>query len=92
MAISVSQHISVYSIGLGPTELLLLTLLAIILFAPRKLPELAKALKESADIIRREASGSAEKSSVEDKERALKEVAEKLEASEKQEKKKRRFF
>ncbi len=92
MLASALQHVDVYFIGLGPTEILLLLLLAIILFAPRKLPELAKALKESADIIRREASGSAEKSSVEDEERALKEIAEKLEASGKREKKKRRFF
>ncbi|MEM0494485.1 MAG: twin-arginine translocase TatA/TatE family subunit [Thermofilum sp.] len=37
---------------IGPTEILLVALLALLLFAPRKLPELAKAVREAADIIR----------------------------------------
>jgi len=99
MLVPASQHIGAYSIGLGPTEILLLVILAIILFAPRKLPELAKALRESADILRREAGGGEEAGSEppakpegDESEKALREIAEKLQAEEKKEKKKRRLF
>jgi len=41
-----------FFVQIGPTEILLVALLALLLFAPRKLPELAKAVREAADIIR----------------------------------------
>ncbi|MEM2245060.1 MAG: twin-arginine translocase TatA/TatE family subunit [Thermofilum sp.] len=46
---------------IGPTEILMVALLALLLFAPRKLPELARALREAADIIRGGDQGEADK-------------------------------
>ncbi|MGB9709263.1 MAG: twin-arginine translocase TatA/TatE family subunit [Infirmifilum sp.] len=40
--------------NLGPTEILLLIIIALILFGPRKLPELAKAAGEAVRIFREE--------------------------------------
>ncbi|MGB9786820.1 MAG: twin-arginine translocase TatA/TatE family subunit [Infirmifilum uzonense] len=82
----------VFSIGLGPTEILLLILLAIILFAPRKIPELARAIKESAAIIKEEASTETSKDESQEKsEEELKKISEKL-GVDKEEKKKRKIF
>jgi len=39
---------------IGPTEILLLILIALILFGPKKLPELAKAAGEAVRIFRQE--------------------------------------
>lgn len=80
-------------VSIGPTEILLLVLLAIILLAPRKLVEFARALRESADIIRRETSGEREEEAPsENSEVLLKKIASKLEDGKPSEKKKRRFF
>lgn len=40
--------------NIGPTEILLLILIALILFGPKKLPELAKAAGEAVRIFREE--------------------------------------
>ena len=50
----VPQPVGEFFLQIGPTEILLLALLALLLFAPRKLPELAKAIREAADILRGE--------------------------------------
>lgn len=68
---------------LGPTEILLLIIIALILFGPKKLPELAKAAGEAVRVFREESqkltSGETEekkKPSVSEEE--LKKLAEKL--------------
>ncbi|MEZ0346781.1 MAG: twin-arginine translocase TatA/TatE family subunit [Infirmifilum sp.] len=80
----------IYSIGLGPTEILLLAIIAIILFAPRKIPELAKAIKESADILRKETSEDEVRKDEPEKEKQLEKISEKL--KDKEEKNKKRLF
>ena len=67
---------------IGPTEILLLILIALILFGPKKLPELARAAGEAVRIFREESQKltseepESRRSSVSDEE--LKKLAEKL--------------
>uniref|UniRef100_A0A7C1SMI1 Sec-independent protein translocase protein TatA n=1 Tax=Thermofilum pendens TaxID=2269 RepID=A0A7C1SMI1_THEPE len=65
---------------IGPTEILLLIVIALILFGPKKLPELAKAAGEAVRIFREESQKivSAEESKPSISEEELKKLAEKL--------------
>ncbi len=66
---------------IGPGEILLIILIALILFGPKKLPELARSFGEAVRIFREETSkittmDKVEKGSISDEE--LKKIAEKL--------------
>lgn len=49
-----SQAVVPLQFQIGPTEILLLIIIALILFGPKKLPELAKAAGEAVRIFREE--------------------------------------
>lgn len=77
------QEVLPLQFSLGPTEILLLIIIALILFGPKKLPELARAAGEAVRVFREESqkltSGETEtskKPSVSEEE--LKKLAEKL--------------
>jgi len=54
LPVSSSQSIVPLQFQIGPTEILLLIIIALILFGPKKLPELAKAAGEAVRIFREE--------------------------------------
>ncbi len=54
LPVSSSQPIVPLQFQIGPTEILLLIIIALILFGPKKLPELAKAAGEAVRIFREE--------------------------------------
>ena len=77
-----SQAVVPIMFQIGPTEILLLIIIALILFGPKKLPELAKAAGEAVRIFREESQKitsmeeSKPSSSISDED--LKKLAEKL--------------
>jgi sec-independent protein translocase protein TatA len=80
LPVSSSQPIVPLQFQIGPTEILLLIIIALILFGPKKLPELAKAAGEAVRIFREESqkitSMEESKPSISDED--LKKLAEKL--------------
>lgn len=75
-----SEAVMPLGFQIGPTEILLLIVIALILFGPKKLPELAKAAGEAVRIFREESQKivSAEESKPSISEEELKKLAEKL--------------
>lgn len=78
-----SQEVLPLQFQVGPTEILLLIIIALILFGPKKLPELARAAGEAVRVFREESQKltseelrESKKLSVSDEE--LKKLAEKL--------------
>ncbi|MEM4761361.1 MAG: twin-arginine translocase TatA/TatE family subunit [Thermofilum sp.] len=78
-----SQEVLPLQFQVGPTEILLLIIIALILFGPKKLPELARAAGEAVRVFREESQKltseepqESRKPSVSDEE--LKKLAEKL--------------